>query len=192
MLFPGYRYDVDGYFTEETMVQDNPKHPNDPSFALMPANCTLIQPPLKEGAWCKFVDGAWTYDEHPKTCAEAIERGMSCISNSPNKRQQEIKSILEKLVKADEEHYKTNVDENLVMTIEVIPEKTEEEKYNEAAEEVRRTRDQKLNETDYLLMPDYPISEEDKAKVEVYRQALRDITAQEGFPFNVEWPEYPL
>ncbi|AOJ11855.1 hypothetical protein WS71_20350 [Burkholderia mayonis] len=25
-----------------------------------------------------------------------------------------------------------------------------------------------------------------------YRQALRDITAQPGFPFDVEWPEAPV
>ena len=25
----------------------------------------------------------------------------------------------------------------------------------------------------------------------VYRQALRDVTEQEGFPFNVTWPQEP-
>ena len=25
----------------------------------------------------------------------------------------------------------------------------------------------------------------------VYRQSLRDLTAQEGFPFSIEWPKHP-
>ena len=33
----------------------------------------------------------------------------------------------------------------------------------------------KIAETDYLAMPDYPLSDEDKAAVMAYRQALRDI-----------------
>jgi len=28
-----------------------------------------------------------------------------------------------------------------------------------------------------------------KGKMAIYRQALRDITQQEGFPYDVEWPE---
>lgn len=31
----------------------------------------------------------------------------------------------------------------------------------------------------------------DKAAWATYRQALRDITAQQGFPWNVTWPEQP-
>ena len=42
--------------------------------------------------------------------------------------------------------------------------------------------------TDYLVMPDYPISTDLLAKVKVYRQALRDITIQVGFPYDIDWP----
>lgn len=68
-----------------------------------------------------------------------------------------------------------------------VPEPTEEE----LARNVRGIRDAKLSETDYLVVPDYPISEENLAEVKVYRQALRDITKQSGFPKDVIWPALP-
>lgn len=37
----------------------------------------------------------------------------------------------------------------------------------------------------------YERNENIPAEWEVYRQALRDITAQTGFPFTVEWPAKP-
>lgn len=59
------------------------------------------------------------------------------------------------------------------------------------AEEIRDKRDNLIGETDYYLMPDYPISPEDLEAVKVYRQALRDIPEQSGFPKNVQWPVEP-
>lgn len=68
-----------------------------------------------------------------------------------------------------------------------VPEPTDEE----IAERVRRERDGKIAATDFLAMPDYPLSEGDRAIVMTYRQALRDVPAQEGFPREVVWPEAP-
>lgn len=68
-----------------------------------------------------------------------------------------------------------------------VPEPTNEE----LARNVRAIRAAKLAETDYLVVPDYPISEENLAEVKVYRQALRDITEQKGFPKDVIWPDLP-
>lgn len=59
------------------------------------------------------------------------------------------------------------------------------------AAQVRAERDRKIAESDYLAMPDYPLSDEDKKAVMAYRQALRDIPTQEGFPCEVVWPEAP-
>ena len=58
----------------------------------------------------------------------------------------------------------------------------------EQATSVRATRDAKLAECDWTQVADAPV---DKAVWATYRQALRDITAQEGFPWTVEWPESP-
>ena len=61
----------------------------------------------------------------------------------------------------------------------------------EIAAEVRTRRDALLAETDYLAMPDYPLTEAQAEAVRAYRQALRDITEQEGFPRDVVWPDKP-
>lgn len=45
-------------------------------------------------------------------------------------------------------------------------------------------RDSLLNQTDYVMMPDYPISEEDRQKWAIYRQELRDLTDQEAWKNN--------
>jgi len=54
---------------------------------------------------------------------------------------------------------------------------------------IREKRDNLLLKTDYLLMPDYPLKE--KKEWEEYRQSLRDIPQQTGFPGIVRWPEVP-
>ncbi|WP_281660513.1 tail fiber assembly protein [Microvirgula aerodenitrificans] len=59
------------------------------------------------------------------------------------------------------------------------------------ADAVRARRDALITATDYLLMPDYPISAEQLAEVRAYRQALRDVPLQAGFPQTIDWPEPP-
>ena len=71
------------------------------------------------------------------------------------------------------------------------PKKTEEQKLNELATTVRSKRNSLLTETDYLLMNDYPISEEYLARIKKYRQELRDITKQKNFPTDVIFPTLP-
>lgn len=57
--------------------------------------------------------------------------------------------------------------------------------------DVRCTRDSLLLDTDKFMTVDYPISDEDRNALRTYRQALRNIPQQEGFPDNVVWPEKP-
>lgn len=55
------------------------------------------------------------------------------------------------------------------------------------AEAVRSQRDELLAETDWTANSDVIMS----AEMAVYRQALRDITNQAGFPENIDWPTKP-
>lgn len=66
---------------------------------------------------------------------------------------------------------------------EEIAERTEAK-----AAEVRADRNQRLAACDWTQLPDSPADHEAWA---VYRQALRDLTAQAGFPWNINWPEEP-
>lgn len=58
-------------------------------------------------------------------------------------------------------------------------------------EQVRQQRDTLLYQCDWTMLPDAP-PEVVKADWEVYRQALRDVTNQPGFPANVVWPTAPF
>jgi len=58
----------------------------------------------------------------------------------------------------------------------------------EQAKSVRVTRDAKLAECDWTQVADAPV---DKAVWATYRQALRDVTAQTGFPWTITWPVEP-
>ena len=58
----------------------------------------------------------------------------------------------------------------------------------EQAANVRRSRTEMLKDCDWTQIAD---STADKAVWATYRQALRDITAQSGFPWTITWPESP-
>ena len=57
----------------------------------------------------------------------------------------------------------------------------------EAAAAIRGIRDDKLRDTDWAALQDVTMSEE----MATYRQALRDVPQQDGFPYNVVWPTQP-
>jgi hypothetical protein len=58
---------------------------------------------------------------------------------------------------------------------------------SENASKVRNARDRLLAETDWMALSDVTMS----ADMAAYRQALRDVTEQEGFPNSVVWPTKP-
>lgn len=59
------------------------------------------------------------------------------------------------------------------------------------AKAIRDKRDNLIGETDYYLMSDYPSNPQNLEELKVYRQALRDVPKQEGFPRDVRWPDVP-
>lgn len=61
----------------------------------------------------------------------------------------------------------------------------------EEAERVRQERNKLLAESDWTQLIDSPFANDENGLWQAYRQALRDIPLQEGFPFNIEWPQRP-
>lgn len=57
----------------------------------------------------------------------------------------------------------------------------------DAARNVRDQRDRLLQETDWMALSDVTM----EPSWREYRQQLRDLTDQEGFPSNVVWPTEP-
>ena len=58
----------------------------------------------------------------------------------------------------------------------------------EQAKSVRDDRTKRLSDSDWTQITD---STADKLTWATYRQALRDIPAQAGFPWTIDWPEVP-
>jgi hypothetical protein len=58
----------------------------------------------------------------------------------------------------------------------------------EQPKSVRQMRNDKLKDSDWTQVADASV---DQAAWATYRQALRDITAQSGFPWGVIWPTQP-
>ncbi len=56
------------------------------------------------------------------------------------------------------------------------------------AAEVRAERNTKLAATDWTQITDATV---DKTAWATYRQALRDISSQDGFPMTITWPDTP-
>lgn len=57
------------------------------------------------------------------------------------------------------------------------------------AASVRYQRDELLKQSDWTQLPDVPQGTKDVWAA--YRQALRDVTTQIGFPQTIEWPTEP-
>lgn len=58
-----------------------------------------------------------------------------------------------------------------------------------AAKRIRRARNTLLQESDWTQAADVPQATKDKWAS--YRQALRDVPQQAGFPDNIQWPVKP-
>ena len=56
------------------------------------------------------------------------------------------------------------------------------------ANSVRDDRNKRLSSSDWTQVSDAPV---DKEVWAAYRQALRDIPSQEGFPWEINWPVEP-
>jgi len=62
----------------------------------------------------------------------------------------------------------------------------EQQKIRDAkATAVRKQRDALLTQSDWTQLPDAPV---DRTEWAAYRQALRDLPSQSGFPFDIAWP----
>jgi hypothetical protein len=82
------------------------------------------------------------------------------------------------------EHYEPTVEASQTLSIE-----ENQPTRSRSASEVRQNRNDRLAASDWTQMPDY--SGSDKADWATYRQALRDVPSQDGFPRDITWPDEP-
>lgn len=99
---------------------------------------------------------------------------------------QEIDNSVNKLVYAE-----PYLKDGIVYAYEVVPKTEEDFQLERLGQEnaIRFQRNRLLAESDWTQVTDAPV---DKPAWAAYRQALRDITGQAGFPNDVTFPNPPL
>ena len=73
----------------------------------------------------------------------------------------------------------------------IVADATAEEiaiRIEEMAQSIRTQRNQMLSDSDWTQISDAPV---DKNAWAAYRQELREVPQQDGFPHNVQWPVMP-
>jgi hypothetical protein len=70
-------------------------------------------------------------------------------------------------------------------------EPTQQEAYISAVANIQTKRVELLYQSDWTQIPNGPLTQQQQEAWAVYRQQLRDIPEQSGYPFNVVWPTPP-
>lgn len=184
-LIDVYEYDAQGYFSGTTFAQvdDDTRE-----VIAMPPNCTLIKPECNDEFFYKFDGEKWVAEKIPTTAEECVGIVVPHESRAPH--DYTLKKLFVALTAGSKTHRLAR-GKDLSWSVEAIPEKTPEEVKAEASAQVRAQRDALLAETDHFVMPDYPLTDEQREAVKAYRQELRDVPQQEGFPLDVIWPKKP-
>jgi hypothetical protein len=121
-------------------------------------------------------------------CVEPFGYGLYQPSRKPEARR--FKKCVEVSPIRNEEGFYIQTWKNIAMSSSEIEEATTSKQ-----NEVRRIRDSKLNECDWVMISYYSdenvISDNDIRQWKMYRKRLRDVTRQSGFPWSINWPEKP-
>ncbi len=78
-----------------------------------------------------------------------------------------------------------------INTREWVDTRTEQQKYQDAAMTVLQQRNKMLYSTDWTQIPNNPLTSEKQQEWATYRQELRDVPEQQGYPYTVVWPVPP-
>ena len=127
----------------------------------------------------------------PKKIGDAILASYGIYHVMPH-AQPEYDNLVQVLVRDPEPHNnETAVNEDTGETYKtgrwVIGYTVVNRPQDQAEGAVRNKRDRLLSDTDWMALSDNTVTPAWAS----YRQALRDVTAQEGFPFSVDWPTKP-
>lgn len=161
-------------FTHEVKARKDPVS----GAVLIPAYAT--EEPIiaeKDGYARGFVDGQWQYFIDQRGTEYWDEGGTQHAITEVNIALPEGALLTAPTVEA---------------TVETSAEQTATP--TDVASQARAQRNTLLTATDYLMLPDYVLpdsSHSTKADWVAYRQALRNLSAQAGFPNDIDWPVRP-
>lgn len=126
-----------------------------------------------------------------------LKEGKSCTVilydniEGPFKRQMEEEQYYTYDRYCIETTYRRNLKENIETNFQAWLKKAKDAEKSALAKEIREKRNQLLAEVDWTQTIDAPISAVSRAAIRDYRQNLRNITEQAGFPDTVVWPSCP-
>lgn len=128
-----WAYDEDGFFCWPISVQKNPRREDS---WMIPPDCTFAKPAFKDQCFYRILDktnnnSGWEEVPYPSSAAEFI--GVEIPHQSRTPRNNERRKILRSLVEKEADRYREKQINNengdlIAITVEAIPEKTEEEK----------------------------------------------------------------
>jgi hypothetical protein len=75
--------------------------------------------------------------------------------------------------------------------VQPLPLEQQQQLVDNQARRIRRDRDQRLSACDWTQLADVKLDAQQQSEWKKYRQALRDVPSQAGFPWNVTWPTQP-
>lgn len=121
---------------------------------------------------------------------ENIENGKVTVSFHDNIQKQDDRYCYDryKIILND----RANLAEEIENNYECWLQFAKDTEYEKLATEVRAKRDKLLNQTDWTQVADTVLDGEKQEEYKVYRQYLRDLTKQEGFPYKVIFPVKPI
>lgn len=73
----------------------------------------------------------------------------------------------------------------------LMEEQSERDAINSRQVSEREIRNRLLMESDWIEFPTSPLTDEKRDAWRTYRQALRDVPTQAGFPLEIQWPVKP-
>jgi len=127
----------------------------------------------------------------PKKIGDAILASYGIVHVMPDARPEHDPLVQTVVRDAEPHNNETAVDEETGETYEtcrwVIGYTVVNKPQDQAEHAVRNKRDRLLQDTDWMALSDTTMSPAWAS----YRQALRDITEQAGFPYSVVWPTKP-
>lgn len=85
-----------------------------------------------------------------------------------------------------------NLAEDIEINYDMWLQFAKESEHEKLATKIRTKRDKLLTETDWTQVTDTVLSSKKQEEYKAYRQKLRDITEQEGFPYKVKFPVKPI
>lgn len=141
--------------------------PAQPGEYLIPAYATRIKAPeAAQGEAVRWTDGEW----------ETVPDNRGMRYWLPGDDWETEARVMESLGPLPEGASRTRPEK----TVEIL------------AAEVRAERNTRLSTTDVRALSDYPHADESSRLAwQAYRQALRDVPQQGGFPEEVMWPPQP-